>query len=354
MPEIFAARLILPPRITAAQVHARILASDGDSTRDITSGEPSIDQDGLLTASYLPPAHTATILLRLAYPGEPSGPDGPGPGGPSRIWLTAPEPGRSTIKLPDGPPPTAPGEAALSLLPSTDGFRFVNHFESSPLPAIENGLGIHLNAYGLCGGMSFAAADLFLSHRPRPDATTPPPAGSPLYDYIYRRQTESLGGLAVEGLRFAQWMALPEGTIAGTNRRTYDQLAAARAALDSGHLAVLGLVYVGDKDREPVWNNHQVLAFGYRADGESTSLRIYDPNYPGRDDVTIRATPTTVGAIDAPELPGGRLELPGIACRQFVGRRDLRPVRGFFVMPYSPAVPPTDLSTTISPAPQPH
>jgi hypothetical protein len=34
--------------------------------------------------------------------------------------------------------------------------------------------------------------------------------------------------------------------------------------------------------------NHQVLAYAYEADTDQGALRIYDPNHPGRDDVTLR------------------------------------------------------------------
>jgi hypothetical protein len=315
-----------------------ILAAAGDSVRDITVGHPGIDADGVLTAGYTNPGPSGEALVRFQYPEAP--------GGPERVWLSAPEPGRSEFRLPVGAPPTAPGEGAIPLLPSVHGFRFVNHFGASPVPALETGLGIQLNAFGLCGGMSFAAADLFLADRPRPDATTPPPAGTPLYDYIYHRQADSLGGLAVEGLRFGRWMGLPGRTIAGTNKRTYDELAGVRAALDSGLPAVLGLVYIADGDRRAVWQNHQVLAFGYHSPGDGTIVfRVYDPNYPGRDDVTIRAAARIAGTIDDPASPGHSLDIPGVECRQFIGKRDLRPVRGFFVMPYSPAGPPDDLSS---------
>ena len=35
--------------------------------------------------------------------------------------------------------------------------------------------------------------------------------------------------------------------------------------------------------------DHQVLAFGYEADGPSrpATIRVYDPNWPDRDDITL-------------------------------------------------------------------
>jgi hypothetical protein len=34
-------------------------------------------------------------------------------------------------------------------------------------------------------------------------------------------------------------------------------------------------------------HNHQVLAYGYEIHGSSFTLRLYDPNLPNRDDVTL-------------------------------------------------------------------
>jgi hypothetical protein len=33
--------------------------------------------------------------------------------------------------------------------------------------------------------------------------------------------------------------------------------------------------------------SHQVLAFAYEVPGNAVTLRFYDPNWPGRDDVTV-------------------------------------------------------------------
>ena len=37
--------------------------------------------------------------------------------------------------------------------------------------------------------------------------------------------------------------------------------------------------------------SHQVLAFAYEVDGDAVTLRIYDPNWPLRDDVAITFGP---------------------------------------------------------------
>src|SRR5204863_294830 len=77
----------------------------------------------------------------------------------------------------------------------------------------EQGLGAGLGLpreYGLCGGMSLAAADFYLANKPVPDFTKPPAQGTPLYEYMYQRQADSMGPLGVMALKFWGWMRLPD------------------------------------------------------------------------------------------------------------------------------------------------
>ena len=60
--------------------------------------------------------------------------------------------------------------------------------------------------------------------------------------------------------------------------------------LDGDKMRILGLI------RQSSWNpfglteNHQVLAYGYSDDGTTRKLRIYDPNHPNDDTVTLEIT----------------------------------------------------------------
>jgi hypothetical protein len=60
-----------------------------------------------------------------------------------------------------------------------------------------------------------------------------------------------------------------------------------RADIDSGHPCPLSLVRVKSADPFELKKNHQVLAYGYEITGTSIDLSLYDPNLPGRDDVTL-------------------------------------------------------------------
>jgi hypothetical protein len=66
-----------------------------------------------------------------------------------------------------------------------------------------------------------------------------------------------------------------------------------------------------------------VLAFAYEASATSITIRVYDPNHPGRDDVELRA------AID-----------PDVALpwrdRIRLGQGTGEPLLGFFRQPYPP------------------
>ena len=38
--------------------------------------------------------------------------------------------------------------------------------------------------------------------------------------------------------------------------------------------------------------SHQVVAYGYGVEGDALTFRIYDPNWPARDDVTVTVQPS--------------------------------------------------------------
>jgi hypothetical protein len=72
-----------------------------------------------------------------------------------------------------------------------------------------------------------------------------------------------------------------------------------------------------------------VLAFGWAADEGQVTLRVYDPNHPGRDDVELRVTIARGDAVLA-----GTPWRDRIAMAQSTGE----PLLGFFRQPY-PAEP---------------
>jgi hypothetical protein len=191
---------------------------------------------------------------------------------------------------------TVPG-----FLPSTSGFRFANDFPHVPvrrigIPGVVS-VPIGDAANGLCGGMAFGARDYFEAHRPPPTVASAPSEG-PLFDYLVDRLFDSFD-LPSGPLRYLQLMSplLPDGESlwsrlglaphGRTWRVVNQEWPRIRADIDAGHPAPLGLVRVRSSDPFDLKLNHQVLAYGYEVMGTVLTLRLYDPNRPREDDVTL-------------------------------------------------------------------
>ena len=157
----------------------------------------------------------------------------------------APEPGSSAGKkeanAPSAVAPLPAREAGsktrsfAEFRPSQHGFAFTNDFKGDALGGMGASLGMP-SRFGLCGGMSFAAADYYLAAKAVPPDTRPPVQGTSLYNYIYARQAASNGFLGSMGIKFVEWMQLPDDEV---RRRTADELPAIAAALEGERLPLL-------------------------------------------------------------------------------------------------------------------
>jgi len=191
---------------------------------------------------------------------------------------------------------TVPG-----FLPSTSGFAFANAFPKVPvrrigIPGVVT-LPIGDASNGLCGGMAFAARDYFEQGRPPPKNTTPPSKGA-LFDYIVTRLFDSFD-LPFGPARYLALMnpLLPDHETLWSRlglaphgrawRMVTQEWPRLRADIDAGHPSPLGLVRVKSADPFELKRNHQVLAYGYELTGSELTLRVYDPNRPRDDDVTL-------------------------------------------------------------------
>lgn len=174
-------------------------------------------------------------------------------------------------------------------LPSRHGFAFPNRWPAGPAFEWQVGylrIGIGEVSDGLCGGMCFAAADRFLRVEPPPPDTGPPARGTPLFHEIAYRQLDSLE-LGIVPYRF--WLTSARIWAGGwTGHDQVREWRAIRAELDAGRPAMVGLVRSATANPLTLTANHQVLAFAYEAGPVNATIRIYDPNHPGRDDVAIR------------------------------------------------------------------
>jgi hypothetical protein len=191
------------------------------------------------------------------------------------------------------------------------GFNFENSWQGDILitvPLIGQLNVGRVSGYGLCGGMSMAAADTFLACGETPDLPPPPPedaeqpgSGTPMRNYIYNRQMDSFRDDNASMIRqLASWIPRGIKTKLGvtglhvlTDRSFKREIA---PQLDAGRPVPLSLVRddIGDllpwewdlkKLNSGFQENHQVLAIGYRLHDPPDGPRhwdvdVYDPNFP--------------------------------------------------------------------------
>ena len=183
-------------------------------------------------------------------------------------------------------PPTA--NAVPGFLPSTHGLRFANRFAPGPTlrlgPIDPRWVGIGDASAGLCGGMSWYVRERFEARLPIPTDTEAPANGSTLFRTLVRRQVLSLDWLRAP-LRF--WLAGALGTERAGRRSREIEWPRIRADIDAGRPSMVGLVRHTGLNPFSMTQSHQVLAYAYEVDGDAVTLRIYDPNWPSRDDVAI-------------------------------------------------------------------
>ena len=237
--------------------------------------------------------------------------------------------GYKTYELPNPNP--------IRFVPTQHGWHFPNYFQGFFLPfalPMIPGLSKPGSVYGLCGGMSAGALDFFLNNHPTPPQKEVPANGTPLQQYLYKRQLDSMGTFGDTILRFHQWMGLPDDTPLGTQKLTLDEFEKKiRPRLNNFLPTPIGMLYVKWQDSHEVWLNHQVLAVRYeRISASRLNIAVYDPNYPNRDDVIIEAEKVDVGGQQ------------GMRLIQRIGAAETKKLYGIFAVPYKQAIPPDDIS----------
>jgi hypothetical protein len=214
--------------------------------------------------------------------------------------------------------------------PSTHGLHFDNRWPAGtpnfvfPVPILGR-VRIGDASDGLCGGMAFTVADLFLAGRRPPARTDAPAGGTPLFEYIAARLLASFS-IPSGVLRYYYWANTPDHDTGvrpvvrpGLARKTIeDQIPHVVADIDRGRPATLGLVTVRSFNPGALGRCHQVLAYGYDRAGSAITFRVYDPNQHNDDNVTI--------SVDAADPARGRPIASNVNCD---------PIRGFFRVDYS-------------------
>ncbi len=214
--------------------------------------------------------------------------------------------------------------------PNTNGLHYPNSWPSEPDITIATPFGsipIGDASNGLCGGMAFAAADLFVAKRLPPETNQNPPAASPAFDYIVKRLIDSFN-IPAGVAEYYEWMVLGRADVGfglvihGTSYRTVEEeLPKLRQAIDKGIPCTLGLILVNSTNPADLGKNHQVMAYAYADQGNTTTVSVYDSNVP---DTEVTITFST----SHPER-GTKFDYSGNEAELF----------GFFTVPYRPADP---------------
>jgi hypothetical protein len=182
----------------------------------------------------------------------------------------------------------ADSNAVPGFLPSTRGLRFANRFPPGPTvkigPFDPRWVGIGDAAAGLCGGMAWYVRERFEAGQPTPTDSEAPANGSPLFKALVRRQVRSLDLLRTP---FHFWRMGAIGLERAARRSRESEWPRIRGDIDAGRLVRVGLVRHHGVNPWRMTQSHQVIAYAYAAEGDAITIRIYDPNWPGRDDVTV-------------------------------------------------------------------
>jgi hypothetical protein len=191
-------------------------------------------------------------------------------------------------------------------LPSRNGWPFDNRFESVPPFKLIGELKYGDASKGLCGGMAYAALDYFVAGLDIPQIPEKyislryrSPLYGPVFDYLGKRLFNSFN--IPEGVwSYIELMnpAFPDfrtstGRLGMEPRnRAWRMIRREwpiiKSKLDNGLPCPLGLVRVKSREITRLGENHQVLAYGYDLAGDDLTLLIYDPNFHGNDNVTLR------------------------------------------------------------------
>ncbi len=195
--------------------------------------------------------------------------------------------------------------AVPGFLPSTHGLRFANRFPPGPTvrlgPIDPRWMGIGDASAGLCGGMSWFVRERFEAGLPVPADVDAPTNGSALFRALVRRQVLSLDWFRTP---FRFWWMGAMGSERAL-RRTWDvEWPRIRADIDAGRLAMVGLVRHSGLNPFHLTQSHQVLAYAYDVEGEAVTLRIYDPNWPGRDDIAVSIRQGRLSQTTGEDLTG--------------------------------------------------
>ncbi len=217
-------------------------------------------------------------------------------------------------------------DLTTAFVPSRHGWMFPNAWENGAWDITLGGHSYTIGLRGRCGGMAFAALDFFRSGIEAADlhGREMPEGSSALARYLMRRQIESIGtGLGSNIGKFALMTYLPTGGPIGAAALTRKrELGNVLVSMSAGNPVPLGLIVA--ERFSGIGLNHQVVAWGAVRSEDGMRIRIYDPNFPTRDDVELRVEWAGEGRI-----------------LEYVAGTPRKEWRALFVAHYTPRTPPT-------------
>lgn len=181
-------------------------------------------------------------------------------------------------------PPSSTNRKMTTFSPLKHGFKFNNSYKTTWMDVA----GIKIGTDGLCGGMSYAAADYFRSNKKVPSQDYRPAIGTSLYNYFKNRQWTS-----ISMPNTSKWAELAVNPFGLRDEEFFywgleDRLRLLKNLVDKNLPVPLGLFHAKNGS-----DHHQVLAIGYDLGGykwkrekdpnrHKVRIYVYDPNYPGK------------------------------------------------------------------------
>jgi hypothetical protein len=182
----------------------------------------------------------------------------------------------------------------LGFDPVNNGLHFVNSFPGGIPVYTFSVLGQTLKlgdaSNGLCGGFVYTVKDCFDTGLLPPADKLAPAGGSPLFNYLVARLTNSFDESDVN--QYLSWIQMTDSdTLLGSGISTHEineEWPKIKADLDSNQVSPIGLVHGQEPPTigfftgfQDLGGCHQVLAWGYDLNGTALTIFIYDPDHTG-------------------------------------------------------------------------
>jgi hypothetical protein len=177
-------------------------------------------------------------------------------------------------------------------LPTINGLKFTNSWPPGTGPdytfsVLGQTIKLGDASNGLCGGMVYTVKDLFDTGLLPPADTVLPADGSPLFNYIVARLTQSFDEDDVN--QYLSWIQMSDHDTLLAHGLAWHEISEEwpkiKSDLDAGILSPLGLVHGQEPPTvgfftgiQDLGSCHQVLAWGYDLNGSSLTIHIYDPD----------------------------------------------------------------------------